>query len=49
MHKFDCGVDSSTGEFGEFDGAISVDQAKWFVIWACLWVAALAVLLPALP
>ena len=30
------------------EGTLTQDEAKWFVLWACLWIAALAVLLPAL-
>jgi len=41
-------VEISTLDAAVPEGALTQDEAKWFVIWACLWIAALAILLPAL-
>lgn len=43
---------NQTIEIGTMDaraeGTLTQDEGKWFILWACLWIAALAVLLPAL-
>lgn len=41
-------VEISTLDAAVPEAALTQDEAKWFFIWACLWIAALAVLLPAL-
>jgi len=41
-------VEINTLDPGVSEGALAQDEAKWFVIWACLWIVALALLLPAL-
>jgi len=41
-------IEISTLDAAVPESALTQDEAKWFLVWACVWIAALAVLLPAL-
>lgn len=48
MQQFEMAAEMSTEALPNPESAIGADQTMSFLVWACVWVAALAVLLPAL-